>query len=218
MPQAILFDLDGTLVDSNNFHVLAWAEAFHAAGHDFRLKQLHDQVGQGADNYVRALLPDVSDREAERLGDEHRRLYQQHYAQRVKPFPGAQALLRRCREQGLKVMLATSASKEELERNLDLLDIRDAVDGWTSADDVGCTKPCPDVFATAARKAGVRPEDALVVGDTPFDIAAASRAGLAAVAVRSGLFSDESLAGAVAIYDGVADILACFEDSPLSRA
>ena len=216
MPRAILFDIDGTLVDSNNFHVLAWAEAFHAAGHDFRLAELHAQIGQGADNFVRALLPEASDKEAEALGEAQGRLFATHYAYRLTAFPGARELIQRCRDTGLIVMLATSASAEALERHLDVLDVRGLVDGWTSADDVGCSTPCPEIFEAAARKAEVAPADAIAVGDTPFDIEAARAAGIGAVAVRSGLFPDEALADAIAIYDDVAEILAKFEDSPLS--
>ena len=215
MPKAILFDIDGTLVDSNNFHVLAWAEALRAAGHDFRLAELHAQIGKGADNYVQALLPDVSEEEAERLGEEHGRLFKQHYFDRLKPFAGARDLLQRCKDEGLMVVLASSASAEELNHHLEILGARDLVDGFTSADDVGCSKPCPDIFETAAGKAGVEPDEALVVGDTPYDIEAASKAGIRTVAVRSGLFPDEQLSGAVAIYDDVADLLAGFDDSPL---
>lgn len=217
MPQAILFDVDGTLVDSNQFHILAWAEALHAAGHDFRLSALHAQIGMGADNYVRALLPDIGEEEAQALGAAHGRLFARHYAQRVKPFPGARDLLERCRDEGLRVMLATSASAAEVERHLDLLEARDLVHGWTSANDVGCTKPCPDLFLAASAKAEVAPEQSLVVGDSPFDIEAAAAAGMASVAVRSGLFPDERLAGVLAIYDDVADLLARFTQSPLSR-
>jgi membrane protein len=217
MPKAILFDIDGTLVDSNNFHVLAWAEAFHAVGHDFRLSELHEHIGKGADNYVQALLPDASDEEAEALGEAHGRLFKKHYFSRLKPFPGARDLLARCKDEGLGVVLATSASAEELAHHLDVLEAHNLIDDHTSADDVGCSKPCPDIFVTAARKAGVSPDDALVIGDTPYDIEAASEAGIRTVAVRSGLFPDEALKGAIAIYDDVSDILAHFENSPLTR-
>ena len=101
-------------------------------------------------------------------------------------------------------------------KSVDILDARKIVDGWTSADDVGCSKPCPDLFQTAAREADVAPDEALVVGDTPFDIRAADAAGIRTVAVRSGLFADEKLDGAIAIYDNVADLLERFESSPLS--
>jgi membrane protein len=218
MPKAILFDIDGTLVDSNNFHVLAWAEAFHAAGHDFRLSELHAHIGKGADNYVQALIPEASDEQAEELGDAHGKLFRKHYFDRLQPFPSARDLLTRCKEEGLTVVLASSASAEELDHHLDVLGVREIVDGFTSADDVGHSKPCPDIFEAAAKKAGVAPDEALVVGDTPFDIKAAQNAGMKAIAVRSGLFSDEQLAGAIAIYDDVAELLARFDDSPLSGA
>jgi membrane protein len=196
--------------------VLAWAEALHAAGHDFRLSELHAHIGKGSDNYVRALLPDVSDEQAEELGEAHGKLFKRQYFDRLKPFPGARDLLARCKEAGLKVVLASSATAEELDHHLDILDARDLVDGSTSADDVPRSKPCPDIFEAAASKAQVEPGEALVVGDTPFDIEAARKAGIRSVAVRSGLFPDEVLSGAIAIYDDVAAILADFESSPLS--
>jgi membrane protein len=216
MIRAILFDIDGTLVDSNNFHVLAWAEALHAVGHDFRLAELHAQIGKGADNFVQALLPDATDADAEALGRSHGTLFSRHYMHRLEPFHCARDLLQRCRDEGYTVMLATSASGKELDRHLDVLDARGLVDGWTSADDVERSKPCPDIFAAATRKAGVAPSEALVVGDTPYDIEAAAAAGIRTVAVRSGLFDDEALSGAIAIYDNVADLLANFDSSPLS--
>lgn len=216
MPQVILFDLDGTLVDSNQFHVLAWGEALHRAGHDFRFRELHDQVGKGADNYVRALLPDIGEDEAEALSKAHGKLFKQQYLHRVEPFPGARALLERCRASGLRLFFASSASTADVEHYLGLLDARELVEGWTSADDVARSKPCPDIFEAALGQAGVEPAEALVVGDTPYDIAAARAAGIGTVAVRSGLFADDRLTGAIAIYDNVAAVLAGFDDSPLS--
>ncbi|GAA4019896.1 hypothetical protein GCM10022280_20030 [Sphingomonas swuensis] len=174
-------------------------------------------MGKGADNYVRALLPDLPGSEADRLGDEHGRLFRKHYLHRVKPFPHARDLLARCKGEGLRVFLASSASKSEVEHHLGLLDARDLVDGFVAADDVAHSKPCPDIFAAALDKAGVGPDQALVVGDTPYDIEAATKVGVRSVAVRSGLFADETLEGAIAIYDDVADILARFNDSPLAR-
>lgn len=218
MPQAILFDLDGTLVDSNQFHVLAWGEVLHHAGHDFRFRELHDQVGKGADNYVRALVPDIDEDEAEALGEAHGKLFKGQYLHRVEPFPDARALLERCRVEGLRVFFASSASTAEVEHYLGLLDARDLVEGWTSADDVARSKPCPDIFEAALGKAGVEPTEALVVGDTPYDIAAARAAGIGTLAVRSGLFEDDKLTGAIAIYDNVAAVLAGFDESPLSGA
>lgn len=217
MLKAILFDIDGTLVDSNDLHVRAWDEVFRAAGHAFDRQTLHDQVGKGADNYVPAFLPDLPEEEQERLGDEHGRIYKEKYLSTAKPFPGARDLLQRCREVGYKVVLASSASGEELDHYLKLLDATDLVDAHTSADDVGHSKPCPDIFDTARRKVGVEPDQALVIGDTPYDIKAAASAGVQTIAVRSGKFPDEALSGAIAIFDDVAQLLARFDASPLSR-
>lgn len=218
MLKAILFDIDGTLVDSNDFHVLAWAEAFKQAGHEFRLAEIHEQIGKGGDNLLPALLPGIGDEEAERLKSAHAKLFKRHYFGRLKPMPGARELLGRCRDAGYTVVLASSASGEELDHHLDdVLDARDLVDAWTSADDVGSSKPCPDIFVTAAQKVNVAPDEALVVGDTPYDIEAASRAGIRTVAVRSGGFRDEQLSGAIAIFEDVAELLERFDASPLSR-
>jgi HAD superfamily hydrolase (TIGR01509 family) len=217
MLKAILFDLDGTLVDSNDLHVLAWEEAFRSAGHEFDRRTLHDQIGKGADNYVPALLPDVGEAEADRLGDAHGAIYKHRYLPAVKPFPGARDLLRRCSEAEYKVVLASSAAKEELKHYVGLLDAGNLIDSSTSADDVGCSKPCPYIFDTARQKAGVEPGEALIIGDTPYDIEAAQKAGMRAIAVRSGKFPDEALSGAIAIFDDVADLLERFDASPLSR-
>jgi len=219
MLRAIIFDVDGTLVDSNDFHILAWAEAFREAGHELRLGTIHDQVGQGGDNLVPALWPEATPEQVKALGARHHDLFKQHYSRRLQPFPSARALLRRCREAGAKVILASSASPAELRHNAeDVLDAGDLIDAMVSGEEIGRTKPCPDVFQAALGQAGVSAAEAIVVGDSPFDILAAERAGLKTVALRSGLFSDEQLAGAVAIYDDPADLLARFDESPLSRA
>ena len=219
MLKAILFDIDGTLVDSNEFHVLAWAEAFKQVGHEFRLATIHDQIGQGGDNLVPALLADASPSQIEQLGEAHRQLFQRHYAHRLQAFPNARALLQRCKDAGYRVVLASSASAQEVRYNLEeVLEASDVVDAVSSAGDVDHSKPCPDVFEAALQKAGVTAAEAIVVGDTPFDILAAERAGLRTIAFRSGLFRDDQLIGAIAIYDDAADLLARFEDSPLSRA
>ena len=214
---ATLFDIDGTLVDSNDAHVRAWDQVFREAGFAFNRQALHDQIGKGSDNYVPALLPGIADEEAERLGDAHGRIYKRDFLPRVRPFPGARELLLRCKKEGLTVGLASSASGPEVQHYLDLLDCKDWIDGFTSADDVGSSKPCPDIFEAARAKLGVTAAETLVIGDTPYDVQAACRAGMRAIAVRSGGFSDTALSGAIAIFDDVAALLARFEASPLSQ-
>jgi membrane protein len=126
-------------------------------------------------------------------------------------------LLQRCKEEGLKIALASSASGPELEHYLDLLDCRDLIDATTSADDAGHSKPCPDIFEMARNKLDVPASQALVIGDTPYDIQAACQAGMDSIAVRSGKFADPALQGAIAIFDDVAALLTRFDASPLSR-
>jgi HAD superfamily hydrolase (TIGR01509 family) len=215
---AILFDLDGTLVDSNDLHVRAWEEVFREAGFDISADAIRGQIGKGGDNLVPALLPDLDAPRQHALADAHGSRYKARYIGRVRPFPAARDLLARARDAGSKVVLASSASGEELDHYIDLLDASDLIDATTSKDDVESSKPDPDIFAAALAKAGAKPGEAMVVGDTPYDILAAARCGIRAVAVLSGGFPEQDLrdAGAVAIYPDVAALLAGFGESPLA--
>ena len=219
MIKAVLFDIDGTLVDSNDLHVRAWAQVFQARGHAIEDEAIHAQIGKGADLLVPDLLPGSDEEAAEALGEAHGDIFKSRYLAQVKPFPGARELLARTREAGRRVVLASSASGEELEHYLDLLDARELVEASTSGDDVGTSKPAPDIFAVALKRVGVDASEAVAVGDSPYDIEGAAGCGMGTVALRSGGFDDETLkaAGAIAIYDDVAALLAGFEDSPLAR-
>ena len=215
--QAILFDIDGTLVDSNDAHIDAWREAFDAAGLEFTREQIHEQIGKGGDNLLPSLAPDLDEEARERIDKLHGDLFKGRYLPHLKPFPGAREILRHAAA-GQKVVLASSASGEELDHHAELLDAKSLVTATTSKDDVEHSKPCPDIFAKALEKSGcVKPEDAIVVGDTPYDIQAAAMIGVPAIGLRSGGFSDEQLKDAVAIYDDVAALLADYANSPLSR-
>jgi HAD superfamily hydrolase (TIGR01509 family) len=216
--KAILFDIDGTLVDSNDMHVLAWEEAFAGIGASFDRQILHDQIGKGADMLIPTLLPHLDADAQDELGEEHGRIFKSKFLNQVKPFQGAHELLAHAHAQGQQVILASSASKAELDHYLNLLKARELVAAATSGDDVEKTKPAPDIFSTALGKlANVSPEHALVVGDTPYDIEAAIKCGMAAVALRSGKFDDEVLqrAGAIALFDDAAALLASYDTSPL---
>lgn len=218
--EAVLFDIDGTLVDSNDFHVLAWEEAFAGIGARFDRGVIHDQIGKGTDMLVPSLFPDADDDLQERLGEAHGDAFKGKYLETVKPFPGAHDLLARVHATGRTVVLASSASSEELDHYLGLLDARELVSAKTSADDVENTKPAPDIFAVALKKvAPLGADQVMVVGDTPYDVEAAAKCGIATIGLRSGKFSDEALreAGAVALYDDVAALLADFDRSPLAR-
>jgi HAD superfamily hydrolase (TIGR01509 family) len=214
---AVLFDIDGTLVDSNDMHVLAWEEAFAGIGASFDRDVIHSQIGKGTDMLVPTLLPDLGEDEQDALGEAHGAIFKAKYLEKAKPFARAHDLLAKARDVGQRIVLASSASQAELDHYLDLLDARDLVDATTSSDDVEKTKPAPDIFATAIRKIGADPAEVIVVGDTPYDVEAAAKCGIAAIALRSGKFSDDALnaAGAIAIYDDAAALLERYDASPL---
>jgi HAD superfamily hydrolase (TIGR01509 family) len=217
--RAVLFDIDGTLVDSNDMHVIAWEEAFATIGAKFDRQVIHDQIGKGTDMLVPTLLPHADAEMQEKLGDAHGAVFKGRFISQVVPFPGARELLSRVHAAGQAVVLASSATAEELDHYLDLLDARELVEATTSADDVENTKPAPDIFASALKKvAPLSADEVIVVGDTPYDVEAALKCGIKAIAVRSGKFSDDVLleAGAIALYDDVASLLADFDHSPIA--
>lgn len=214
MAKAVLFDIDGTLVDSNGFHVEAWAQAFAETGHRIEPERIAGQIGKGADNLVPALVAGTGGAMAEAIGDRHGAVFKQVFMDRVQPFPLARDLVVKVHDAGLKVVLASSASARERDHYCRLLDLGELVDTSTTIDDVGTSKPAPDIFSVAAKKARVDPADAIVVGDAPYDMDAARKCGMARVAVRSGGFSDDALreAGAQMIYDDAAALLAAFSE------
>jgi HAD superfamily hydrolase (TIGR01509 family) len=213
---AVLFDLDGTLVDSNDLHVAAWQEAFTEAGFDIPADAIHGQIGKGSDNLLPAMLPDVAEDVRDPIGERTGEIFKSRFMQQVRPFPGARDLLERVRSTGATVALASSASSAELDHYIELLDAAALIDVTTSADDVEHSKPDPDIFAAALRKAGVDADQAVVIGDTPYDIEAAAKCGIRTIAVLSGGFAEADLraAGAVAIYADVAALLADYASSP----
>ena len=217
--QAVIFDIDGTLVDSNDYHIWAWQHAFREHGHDISPARIHTQIGKGGDLLIPALLPDATSEEQKALSARHGEIFKTRYLHRVRPFPNAAELLRRVAAGGQKVALASSASEDELDHYVRLLGVGDILSAATSKDDADKTKPAPDIFAAALEKLGSTPAAVRVVGDTPYDVEAAAKCGIATVAVRSGGFSDRALreSGARALYADVGEILAGYRRSPLAR-
>lgn len=216
--RGLLFDLDGTLVDSNAQHVEAWVSAFERHGFEVSPDAIAGQIGKGGDQLVPALLPAVDEKTAEALAEAHGTIFRDRHLAQIRPFADARALLLHAHARGHRLALASSASQPELEHYIELLGIGHVVEATTSADDVETSKPAGDIFAAAGAKlAPLTSAQLLVIGDTPYDIEAAARCGIDALAIRSGGFADERLAGAIAIYDDVAALLAGFDASPLSR-
>lgn len=216
--RAVLFDVDGTLVDSNEAHVDAWAVAFRAAGRPMEVDDIRLQIGKGGDLLVPSLLPGATDAQCKAIGAGHDRQFKSAYLAHIKPFADARALLERVKKSGRMIVLASSAKRKEVEHYVELLDAEDLVDAITSADDVDASKPEPDIFEAALAKTGVDAQAAIAVGDTIYDVDAARRIGIATVALTSGPFDRAQLkdAGAIAVFADAADLLAGFDRSPLS--
>jgi membrane protein len=215
--QALLFDIDGTLVDSNEGHVAAWRQAFLQHGYEFEHSEIHDQIGKGGDNLLPSMVPDAPQEVQDAIDHAHAEIYKRDYLGRVRPFAGARDLLLKSKDSGKTIVLASSASRPELDHYVQLLQVGDIIDGATSKDDVEHSKPCPDIFDSAVRKSGAEPAHALVIGDTPYDIIAARRSGIDTIALRSGRFPEDDLRAErpIAIYDDVAALLGDFDRSPI---
>jgi HAD superfamily hydrolase (TIGR01509 family) len=219
--RAALFDVDGTLVDTNDLHTAAWREAFLHFGHDIALEMIREQVGKGGDNLIPTLIPEISNGRAEEMDEFRGELFKRDYLPRAVPFPGVRALFERMVEDGVRIVLASSSSKSEVDFHLNLIGCSDLVSAVTTRDDVESSKPCPDIFAAAlAKVAPIGADQAIVVGDTPWDVKAAARAGLRTIGFLSGGFPEEVLrdAGAALVYDGPQDLLARYASSPWGAA
>ena len=219
-PRAVLFDVDGTLVDTNDLHAAAWREAFLEFGLDKPLAEIRWQVGKGGDNLIPSLFPDLSQARREEVEDFRGELFKRDYLPRALPFPGVRALFERLAADDVRIVLASSSHSDEVDYHLSLIGVADLVSATTSKDDVDRSKPCPDIFAAAlARVAPFGPDEVAVVGDTPWDAKAAGKLGLRTIGFRSGGFPDEALAeaGACELYDGPEDLLRGYERSIFSR-
>ncbi|NVI91714.1 HAD family hydrolase [Actinomadura sp. BRA 177] len=218
MIDAVLFDVDGTLVDTNYLHATTWWQAFLQYGHTVPMGNIHRAIGMGSDKLLDHLLPDGRDRDADdAIRSAHTALYAQYWS-RLTPFDGAADLLRACAGWGNRVVLASSAAVPELKALRAALDADDAIDEATSASEVEESKPSPDLVQLALERAGVPADRAVFVGDTRWDVEAAARAGMPCVCVLSGGWSRDELqeAGAAAVYDGPRALLDDLGASPLT--
>ena len=217
--RAVLFDIDGTLVDSNDLHADAWVEAFKRFGHEVAFDDVRRQIGKGGDNLIPDTLPDVSPDEQEKLEQFRSELFKDAYLERARPFPGVCELFRKLDADGVRIVFASSAKENEVAHHKAAIGCGELVASETSADEVEHSKPEPDIFAAALKAAGVGKDAALIVGDTPYDVEAGRKLGVPVIAVRAGGFSDASLreAGAAAIYDSVEEMAARYEETELAQ-
>ena len=214
-----VLDVDGTLVDTNYQHALAWYRAFRSLGVTFPVWRIHRLIGMGGDQLVAALGGDEVE---ERIGEKARERWVEEFDPMMAEtalLPGARELVVALKERGHRVVLASSGKPHHVDRALDLLDVRDIADAWTTSEDVESTKPAPDLLQVALKKLG-EPADApsMVIGDSVYDVEAAKNAGMPAVVVRSGGFGDDELrsAGALAIYDTPGDLAGALDETVLA--
>jgi HAD superfamily hydrolase (TIGR01509 family) len=204
--RAAILDIDGTLVDTNYHHAVAWYRAFRRNGVVLPVWRIHRHIGMGGDQLVAALAGDeVADQKGDAIRDAEKDIYME-LIDEVEPMAGARDLVAELKDRGHTVILASSAKADEVDHYLDLLDVRGLADDWTTSADVEATKPEPDLVRCALEKAGS--DGGVMVGDTPWDVKAAKRAGLDTVTVLTGGFSEQELrdAGAVAVFESVAEL------------
>jgi len=216
--RAVIFDLDGTLVDSNELHVMAWHDTFRHFHKDIPLERLREQIGKGGDQYLPEFL---NEQELREFGEEAEKLrgeiFKKNYLPHVKPFPKVHELFERLRADGKKIALASSGKETEVRHYEKLLGIEKLVDCMTTADQVAQSKPKADVFLAALNLLKLPASEAIAVGDTPYDIEAAKKIELGIIGVRCGGFSEDLLReeGAIAIYEDPADLMEHYYQSPL---
>ena len=218
--EGVIFDVDGTLIDSNDLHIAAWREAFARYGKTVGYDEMHAQIGKGGDQLMPVFL---SCAELKEFGEELERvrgeLFIADYLPRAVPFPKVRELLERLKGDGRRIALASSAKEPELKAHKKNLKVDDLLEAVTSADDAEHSKPCPDIFMAALEQLGaLAPANVVVVGDSPYDAQAAARAGMRTIGLLSGGFAAERLKkeGVIAVYSDIADLLQRYDESPFA--
>jgi HAD superfamily hydrolase (TIGR01509 family) len=217
MSQVAILDVDGTLVDTNYHHAIAWFRAFRRHFLTLQVWRIHRHIGMGGDQLVAALAgDDVEERLGDSIRDAESELYRELIGE-VQTMEGSRELIEDLKEAENAVVLASSAKEWEIEHYLELLDARELVDAWTTSDDVEQTKPEPDLVHAALDKVDAGPGDALLIGDTVWDVEAAHRAGVETLAVRTGGFSEQELrdAGAKQVFTSVEELRKSLVETPL---
>jgi len=216
MVEAVLSDIDGTLVQSNWLHAAAWKDAFAVAGIDLGVETIRRQIGKGGDELIPFFVPFWRSRILEDPLKAYRKLiFKQDYLNKIEAFPATRELFQRMKTSGIKIALASSASKDELETYKAIARISDLVDVSTTADDVDRSKPHPDIFQTALHRLGAKPARVLALGDTPWDAESAGKAGIRTIGVTTGGWTEQELYdfGCIEVYKDVAHLLENFDRS-----
>ena len=218
MLEGVIFDIDGTLVDSNDAHAQSWVDTFAEAGYDVPFDVVRPLIGMGADKLLPKTIGVKHDsEEGKKLIKRRSEIFRKKYLPTLRPLEGSRALVLRVRADGLKAIVATSAKDEELQGLLKAAEVADLMEEKATASDAKRSKPDPDIVEAAIEASGISPRNLVMIGDTPYDIEAATRAKVRTIAFRSGGWSDAHLRGAVEIYGGPADLLAHYDSSLLRK-
>jgi HAD superfamily hydrolase (TIGR01509 family) len=215
MLRAVILDMDGTLIDSNDAHARAWVEALEQHGFDVDFNRVRELIGMGGDKLLPAVVGLEKDSEiGERISETRGQVFKTAYLPHLQPFPQARDLLQRMKDDGFKLVIASSSDPDDLDALLHKAGVDDLIEKRTSAGDAENSKPDPDIIQAALDKVGCMRDEAIMLGDTPYDVEAAAQAGIPIIALRCGGWSDTELKGAVAIYNDPADLLKHY-NSPL---
>ncbi len=218
--KAVILDVDGTLIDSNDAQAHAWVDAMATQGHTVPIEKIRPLIGMGGDKVLPQVLGiDKNSEEGKKISEARKELVKTRYLATIKPFSKAKELLEHMHESGLQLVIATSAEPDEIEQTLKLVGphVQDLMKTETTSKDAELSKPDPDVMQVTLKKSGFSPDEVVMLGDTPYDLEAAAKAGIKSIAVRSGGWNDKDLAQAIAIYDNTADLLEHYDSSPLAK-
>ncbi|MBD2102915.1 HAD family hydrolase [Leptolyngbya sp. FACHB-261] len=217
--RGVILDVDGTLIDSNDAHAHAWVEALAQGNHQVPFEQVRRLIGMGSDNLLPNTIGVSRDTpEGKQLSQAWQEIFESRYLPDLQPFPQTRELIQRIHEQGLKIVVATSGEASMMEALLKLAQVDEFIESETSSKDAKNSKPDPDLIQAALEKIGYHSDQVVMLGDTPYDIEAAAKAGVKTIALRCGGWQDSGLADALAIYDNPADLLAHYDSSPLGSA
>ena len=218
MLQGVIFDIDGTLVDSNDAHAKSWVDTFAEAGYDVPFDVVRPLIGMGGDKLLpKAARIEADSEEGKKLSKRRMEIFREKYLPHLKALPGSRALVLRVRKEGLSPVVATSAKDKELQSLLKAAQVNDLMDEKATASDAKRSKPDPDIVRAAIDESGISRDNLVMIGDTPYDVEAATRAGVRIIAFRSGGWTDEQLNGAAEFYNGPQDLLDHYESSLLGR-
>jgi len=218
MYRAVIFDVDGTLVDSNDAHAHAWVQALAERGRRVAFSRVRPLIGMGSDKLLPKAAGLAADSpEGQTIVDRRREIFLRDWLPRLQPTHGARELLEWLRDDRLKLYVASSANADELQPLLRVAGADKMMESTTSSDDAERSKPDPDIVKAAIERAGCSTDEIIMIGDTPYDVEAAARAGISIIALRSGGWPDGDLHGAAAVYDDPADLLDHYDLSPFKR-